>query len=155
VIKALSEVNRSAGRTVPPTIDRTSANDMVSLTSGMQVGAVIVLERDPGDVESLLSDRIRTVPRLRRRLVRTPFGCGRPVWVDDPGFDITKHVGKVVCPAPGNEAALLDIASSLVIRPLSRSSPLWSTGHPIPRARPFPLPRLPVVNSRRTPGRPG
>lgn len=126
MIKALSEVNRSAGRTVPPTIDRTSANDMVSLTSGMQVGAVIVLERDPGDVESLLSDRIRTVPRLRRRLVRTPFGCGRPVWVDDPGFDITKHVGKVVCPAPGNEAALLDIASSLVIRPLSRSSPLWS-----------------------------
>ena len=29
-------------------IDRTSSDDMVSLASGMQVGAVVVLERDPG-----------------------------------------------------------------------------------------------------------
>ncbi|GAB2817344.1 wax ester/triacylglycerol synthase domain-containing protein [Lentzea nigeriaca] len=107
-------------------IDRTSPDDMVSLASDMQVGAVVVLERDPGDVESLLADRVRAVPRLRRRLVRTPFGCGRPVWVDDAGFDITKHLGRMVCPAPGNEVALLDIASALVIRPLPRSSPLWS-----------------------------
>jgi WS/DGAT/MGAT family acyltransferase len=35
-------------------------------------------------------------------------------------------MSRVVCPAPGNEAALLDIASSLVTRPLPRSSPLWS-----------------------------
>ncbi|NGY62420.1 DUF1298 domain-containing protein [Lentzea sp. NEAU-D13] len=107
-------------------IDRTSADDVVSLASGMQVGAVVVVERDPGDVESLLAERIRTVPRLRRRLMPTPFGCGRPIWVDDPGFDLTNHVGRVVCPAPGDEAALLDIASSLVIRPLPRSAPLWS-----------------------------
>ena len=107
-------------------IDRTSPADLVSLASGMQVGAVVVLERNPGDVEPLLADRIRTVPRLRRRLITTPFGCGRPVWVDDTGFDITRHVGRMACPAPGDEAALLDIASSLVNRPLPRSSPLWS-----------------------------
>lgn len=107
-------------------IDRTSPDDMVSLASDMQVGAVVVLERDPGDIEILLADRVRTVPRLRRRLVRTPFGCGRPIWIDDAGFDITRHVHRVVCPAPGDEAALLSIASSLVIRPLPRSSPLWS-----------------------------
>ena len=126
MVAPLSDVKRSADRTLPPMIDRASANDMVSLASGMQVGAVVVLERDPGDVESLLADRIRTVPRLRRRLVTTPFGCGRPIWVDDADFDITKHLSRVVCPAPGNEAALLDIASSLVIRPLPRSFPLWS-----------------------------
>ncbi|MFJ8962498.1 wax ester/triacylglycerol synthase domain-containing protein [Lentzea sp. NPDC102401] len=107
-------------------IDRTSSDDVVSLASGMQVGAVVVLERDPGDVEALLADRVRTVPRLRRRLIRTPFGCGRPVWVDDAGFDISRHVHRVLCPAPGDESALLDIASSLVTRPLPRSSPLWS-----------------------------
>jgi hypothetical protein len=98
----------------------------VSLASDMQVGAVVVLERDPGDIETLLADRVRTVPRLRRRLVATPFGCGRPVWIDDAGFDITRHVHRMVCPAPGDEAAPLDIASSLVTRPLPRSSPLWS-----------------------------
>ncbi|MGW6442698.1 wax ester/triacylglycerol synthase domain-containing protein [Lentzea sp. NPDC055074] len=107
-------------------IDRTSPGDMMSLASDMQVGAVVVLERDPGDVETLLADRVRAVPRLRRRLVWAPFGCGRPVWVDDAGFDIARHVHRTVSPAPGDEAALLDIASSLVIRPLPRSSPLWS-----------------------------
>ncbi|MET9232225.1 wax ester/triacylglycerol synthase domain-containing protein [Lentzea sp. NPDC003310] len=107
-------------------IDRASAADMMSLASAMQVGAVIVLERDPGDVVSLLAERIRTVPRLRRRLVRTPFGCGRPIWVDDAGFDIAKHVDRLRCPSPGDEQALLDIASTLVTRPLPLSSPLWS-----------------------------
>lgn len=107
-------------------IDRASPADMVSLASGMQVGAVVVLERDPGDVESLLADRVRTVPRLRRRLVRTPFGCGRPVWLDDTAFDITRHVDRRPCAAPGDEQALLDIASSLVTRPLPLHSPLWS-----------------------------
>ena len=115
-----------AHRTASPVIDRTSATDLMSLDSDMQVGAVLVLERDPGEVESLLADRVRTVPRLRRRLVRAPFGCGRPVWVDDTGFDITRHVSRMVCPAPGDETALLDLASSLVIRPLPRSAPLWS-----------------------------
>ena len=28
------------------------------------------------------------LPRLRQRQVDAPFGCGRPVWVDDPSFDI-------------------------------------------------------------------
>jgi len=107
-------------------IDRTSPDDLMSLASDMQVGAVVVLDREPDDVESLLADRVRTVPRLRRRLVTTPFGCGRPVWVDDPGFDITRHTSRITCPAPGDDAALLDIASSLVIRPLPRSAPLWS-----------------------------
>ncbi|SER69426.1 wax ester/triacylglycerol synthase domain-containing protein [Lentzea albida] len=107
-------------------IDRTSPADVMSLASGMQVGAVLVLQRDPGDVESLLAQRVPSVPRLRRRLVATPFGGGRPIWVDDAGFDITGHVHRVVCPAPGDEAALLDIASSLVIRPLPHSAPLWS-----------------------------
>lgn len=107
-------------------IDRTNSDDLVSLASGMQVGVVVVLERDPGGVEALLAERVRTVPRLRRRLVRAPFGCGRPVWVDDAGFDISRHLHRVVCPAPGGDAALLGIASSLVTRPLSHSSPLWS-----------------------------
>ncbi|MDX8052339.1 wax ester/triacylglycerol synthase family O-acyltransferase [Lentzea sp. BCCO 10_0798] len=107
-------------------IDRTSSDDMVSLASGMQVGAVVVLERDPGGVEALIVDRVRTVPRLRRRLIRAPFGCGRPVWVDDAGFDVTRHVHHLVCPAPGDDTALLGIASSLATRPLPRSSPLWS-----------------------------
>ncbi|TYB50944.1 hypothetical protein FXF51_54775 [Nonomuraea sp. PA05] len=50
---------------------------------------------------ALLGEWIRSVPRLRRRLVRVPFGCGRPVWVDDPHFDLRLHVRERACPHPG------------------------------------------------------
>ena len=37
------------------------------------------------------------LPRLRQRQVDAPFGCGRPVWVDDPSFDIGHHVRSAEC----------------------------------------------------------
>jgi hypothetical protein len=94
------------------------------------LGAVIVLDTGRGfDVESaqrVLSERIRAVPRLRQRLVRLPFGCGRPVWVDDPEFDSIRHVGLRRCPAPGDEQALLDVAAAIIGASLPRSRPLWA-----------------------------
>ena len=44
------------------------------------------------------------MPRLRRKLVRTPPLCGRPVWVDGPEFAIEQHMRAVRCPDPGDEA---------------------------------------------------
>jgi diacylglycerol O-acyltransferase len=34
-------------------------------------------------------------------------------------------VTEAVCPPPGNDQALLDLAEALVTRPLSRSLPFW------------------------------
>ncbi|QWZ07784.1 DUF1298 domain-containing protein [Nocardioides panacis] len=65
-------------------------------------------------------------PRLRQRLVTVPFGCGGPVWVDDPGFDVRRHVRAVACRAPGDAQALLDTALEVVMTPLRREAPLWS-----------------------------
>ena len=94
------------------------------------LGAVLVLDAGPGfDVESIrpvLAERVRAVPRLRQRLVRAPAGCGRPVWVDDPGFDAARHVRLLPCPDPGDEQALLDVAAAMIIEPLPRSRPLWA-----------------------------
>ena len=74
-------------------IDRASAADLMQQASGhgsapMQVAGVLVLHGrpSPDEVRAAIADRIRAVPRLRRRLVRAPFGAGRPVWVDDPAF---------------------------------------------------------------------
>ena len=39
--------------------------------------------------------RLHALPRLRRRLAWTPFGIARPCWVDDPDFDIARHVDAV------------------------------------------------------------
>ena len=76
-------------------IARASSNDLMTMAVGedaasMQVGVVLMLDRrlDTAAVRRALAERVRAVPRLRQRLVSTPWGCGRPVWVDDADFDI-------------------------------------------------------------------
>jgi WS/DGAT/MGAT family acyltransferase len=77
-------------------------------------------------VRELISVRIGAVPRLRQRLVSAPFGCGGPVWIDDPGFDLRHHVREVACRAPGDEQQLLDTALAAVMTPLRSGARLWS-----------------------------
>ena len=95
-----------------------------------QVGAVLVLDVGRGfDAEvavALVGERIERVPRLRQRLVRVPVGCGRPVWVDDPRFELSRHVTVVAAPVDGDDAAVLEIAAARVTTPLAMSRPLWS-----------------------------
>lgn len=77
-----------------------------------QSGVILPLDPVGGfDLErarALVADRVPAVPRLRQRLVRAPFGCGGPVWADDPRFDIDSHIRAVTCPEPGDEQALLN-----------------------------------------------
>ena len=116
-------------------VDRASSADLVMLALDRvdvpeQVGGILLLRAGPAfdtrAAEALLAERIRAVPRLRQRLVPAPPGCGRPVWIDDAGFDISRHVRQVRCPSPGGEQALLDVGARLVADPLPRSRPLWS-----------------------------
>ena len=117
-------------------IERASTADLalLAMESGSAVpehlGALIVLDTGPTfDVESaqrVLAERIRAIPRLRQRLVRLPYGCGRPVWVDDPAFNATRHVRLRRCPPPGDEQALLDVAADVISQPLPWSRPLWA-----------------------------
>ena len=126
--------------TVAPTpavaaVERVSALDLLQLASDAgavpnQVGAVLVLDTSNGfDVEraaALLGERIERVPRLRQRLTRVPMGCGRPIWVDDPHFDLGRHVSVVAAPDVGDDEAVLEIAAARVTTPLPMSRPLWS-----------------------------
>jgi hypothetical protein len=95
-----------------------------------QFGVILLLDPvgglDLGRARRLIAERIAAVPRLRQRLIRTPFGCGGPVWVDDAQFDICNHVREVACGEPGDEPALLDTAMAVIAAPLRRTAPLWS-----------------------------
>ncbi|WP_425453025.1 wax ester/triacylglycerol synthase domain-containing protein [Calidifontibacter indicus] len=76
----------------------------------MNIGAVLVVEAtsdlDFVTVSSTLAERIPRVRRLRQRLQGTPPGCGRPVWVDQPDFDLGRHLSETVLPtAPGSAGA--------------------------------------------------
>jgi diacylglycerol O-acyltransferase len=127
----MEEVTRR--RSAP--IERVSAADLalLAMDSGVvpeHLGAVLVLDAGPAfgieSAQRVLTGRILAVPRLRQRLVRPPIGCGRPVWVDDPDFDATRHVRLWPCPAAGGEQGLLDIAAAIISEPLPRSHPLWA-----------------------------
>jgi len=117
------------------TLDRASGLDMMELATDvgpvpLQVGAILVLEGgtglDAGRIRDVLAARVCGIPRLRQRLMRAPRGCGRPVWVDDPGFEVSRHLDEVRCPQPGDEAALLRVAAGLVTRPLPADRPRWA-----------------------------
>ncbi len=62
---------------------------------------------------------------LRRRLVRTPFGLAEPVWVEDPDFNLDRHVHRVAVPPPGGAAELRQLVAGLGDTPLDASRPLW------------------------------
>lgn len=95
-----------------------------------QFGVILVLDdagrADLDDIRRLIAQRIPAVPRLRQRLVQTPVGCGGPIWIDDPGFDVREHVRAMACPAAGDERSLLDAVADIIATPLDLRRPLWS-----------------------------
>ena len=125
----------SPGRPGRPVIERASPTDRAFLAMDSrevpeQFGVILRLDQAGGfglaDAHRLIAQRIPAVPRLRQRLIRAPFGCGGPVWVDDPYFDIRNHVRAVACRKPGDEPALLATAVAVIAAPLPRAAPLWS-----------------------------
>jgi diacylglycerol O-acyltransferase / wax synthase len=116
-------------------LERVSADDLMSLAARrhpppLQVGAVLIFDvrggLDVGSLRAVLQRRIAAVPRLRQRLQKVPLGCGRPVWVDDPDFDIDDHLTVIERRAETDDAELLDLAASLVTKPLPENRPLWA-----------------------------
>jgi len=72
-----------------------------------------------------LESRLDRVPRYRQRLAFVPFEQGRPVWVDDPHFNLRYHLRHSALPTPGEDAQLAALAGRLFADQLDRSKPLW------------------------------
>ncbi len=73
----------------------------------------------------LLNSRLHLVPRYRQRLAFVPLNQGRPVWVDDPHFNLTYHVRHTALPPPGGEADLKRLSGRIFSQALDRNRPLW------------------------------
>lgn len=94
----------------------------------MHVAACAVFEGPPPDPDELLSTveaRLHLVPRYRQRLAFVPFGQGRPVWVDDPHFNLAYHVRHTALPAPGGDEQLKRLTGRVFSQALDRNRPLW------------------------------
>jgi WS/DGAT/MGAT family acyltransferase len=71
------------------------------------------------------SGRLHLAPPFRQRLVGVPMGLHHPLWIEDPDFDIRRHVRHTAIPAPGGPDELSNLVGRLVALPLDRSRPLW------------------------------
>ncbi len=98
----------------------------------MHVSAVLIA--DPGTapggftVERLkgqIEERLHLAPQFRWRLVEVPFGVDRPVFIEDPDFDIDLHVRRIGIPPPGGPEQLGNLIGDLVSIKLDRRQPLW------------------------------
>jgi diacylglycerol O-acyltransferase / wax synthase len=98
--------------------------------SHMHIGAVLVFEGPPpafADYLEYVRGRLHLVPRYRQKLATPPLETGRPLWVDDPNFNLDYHVRHTALPSPGTEEQLFLLASRIASQPLDRSKPLWES----------------------------
>ncbi|MFN8644593.1 MAG: wax ester/triacylglycerol synthase family O-acyltransferase [Candidatus Binatia bacterium] len=77
-------------------------------------------------IRAYVASRLHLIPRYRQRLATLPLQ-GRPVWVDDPHFNIHYHVRHTALPKPGDERQLKRLAARIMAQHLDRSKPLWET----------------------------
>ncbi len=96
----------------------------------LQIASVAVFEGDPpsyGDLVRLILAKLPQVPRYRQRARTIPLNLARPVWVDDPHFQILYHVRHGAVPAPGGAEELRNLAGRILAQRLDFSRPLWET----------------------------
>ncbi len=94
----------------------------------MHVAACAVFEGKAPAYEELIEAivaRLHLVPRYRQRLAFVPLALGRPVWVDDPHFQLSYHVRHTALPRPGGERELKRLAGRVFSQALDRARPLW------------------------------
>ncbi|WP_329314175.1 wax ester/triacylglycerol synthase family O-acyltransferase [Streptomyces sp. NBC_01262] len=87
----------------------------------LHMGALAVFApvagRGPREVAELLAARAAQVPRLRRRVRDVWMPVGAAAWVDDPRFDVRRHVYL--------HREWPELAAELMERPLNRDRPPW------------------------------
>ncbi|HLL91862.1 MAG TPA: wax ester/triacylglycerol synthase family O-acyltransferase [Solirubrobacteraceae bacterium] len=96
--------------------------------SHMHIGGLTILEGPPPEMDEFLEQirmRLHLVPRYRHKLAWTALDSGRPVWIDDPSFNLDYHVRHTALPAPGRWEQLQDLTARIFSQQLDRTKPLW------------------------------
>lgn len=94
----------------------------------MHIAGVCVFDNPPppiDDIGALVASKMHLIQRYRQRVRLVPLELGRPVWVDDPHFDLHYHLRHTALPAPGDDAAFCRLMGRIMSQPLDRERPLW------------------------------
>jgi WS/DGAT/MGAT family acyltransferase len=114
-------------------VDRMSPLDATFLhvedaVTHMHIGSVLVFEGPApgyGELLTTIAGKLPLLPRYRQVVQFVPLQLGRPVWADDPHFNIEYHVRHTALPAPGGEGELRRLVGRVMSQQLDRSKPLW------------------------------
>ena len=116
---------------MPASATRLSALDdsflaVESPTAHMHVGWASLFEppaeRPRPSFEELrdhIGARLSRAPRFRQKISHAPLGLDSPSWIDDPEFDIARHVRSI------DSGDLDEIVAGCMSEPLDHERPLW------------------------------
>jgi len=96
--------------------------------ASLAIASIAVLDGpapDQAEFAAAIRGRLPLVPRYRQKVRRVPFNLGRPVWADDPDFDLDFHLRRTALAAPGDAAALERVVARIMSQRLDRERPLW------------------------------
>src|SRR5437667_4059465 len=96
--------------------------------SHMHIASVAIFEGPPPPHDALVAmvqGKLPLVPRYRQTVRFVPFQLGRPLWVDDPHFNIEYHIRHTALPAPGGDDQLRNLVGRVMAQQLDRNKPLW------------------------------
>jgi WS/DGAT/MGAT family acyltransferase len=96
--------------------------------TSMAIASIAVFEGPAPSYEEFyqaVSGRLALVPIYRRKLRTVPWRLGRPVWVEDPDFDLHYHLRSTALPAPGGDEQLSNLMARVMSQRLDRDYPLW------------------------------
>ncbi|MGB3098830.1 MAG: wax ester/triacylglycerol synthase family O-acyltransferase, partial [Solirubrobacterales bacterium] len=94
----------------------------------VHVGGTAIFDGKPPGYEELLAhvdQRLNLIPRFRQRVRHVPGQVARPVWEDDPDFDLRRHVRHSSLPQPGSDQQLQELVGRIMSEPLDLQRPLW------------------------------
>ena len=78
-------------------------------------------------VRMSMESKLHLVPRLRLRPVEVPGGIHHPMWVNDPNFNIGRHLYRSKIAAPGGQREMDQAIGEIASIQLPRDRPLWET----------------------------
>ncbi len=110
----------------------TSFLSMETPTAYMHVAGLLILDPStvPGGfdyqkVHDFYASRLHLAAPFRRRLSTIPLGLHQPLWIEDPDFDLERHLHHIAVPSPGGPKELAKLVARVNAIQLDRSRPLW------------------------------
>ncbi len=94
----------------------------------MHIASVAIFEGPApslSELADMVSAKLHLVPRYRQVVRFVPLELERPVWVDDPHFNLGYHLRHTALPGPGSEQELRNLVGRVMAQQLDRAKPLW------------------------------